>query len=334
MDLTGRKLGKYQIVKRLGRGGMAMVYEGYQPDLERHVAIKVLHKHLAADPDFVERFRREARAMGQLQHRNLVRLIDFDIDNDQYYMVMEFIEGGTLGDYLKKKAPLPAEEALYIMGQLTDALGYAHDRGMIHRDIKPANIMFMAENGSHAVLMDFGLARILGEDGMTVTGQMIGTPAYMSLEAVQGDKVDKRTDIYSLGVVLYEMLTGRTPYIANTPYKMILKQLHDPLPPPRQVYPALPEAVEQVVLKALAKEPNERYQSAQQFYQAIEQTRAALNANQPLGLPPATTSPRPKVRPKNNSPAPEQNQWMRFAVAVGGVLLIVVLMMALLSALA
>ena len=333
MNLTGHKLGKYEISERLGKGGMATVYKAYQPGVERVVAVKVLHKHLAADPDFVERFHREARAAGQLLHMNLVRLIDFDIEGDQHYMIMDYIQGGTLAAYMKKNAPLPTESVLAIMAQLTDALGYAHELGMIHRDIKPANIMFMDKEATHIVLTDFGLARILAEDGMTVTGQMIGTPAYMSLEAIRGEKVDKRTDIYSLGVVLYEMLSARTPYTADTPYKMILQQLHDPLPSLRQFNPDVPEVVEKVVMKALAKEPADRFQSAEEFNSAIQQAEAALNAGRLGSSRPRAARPVIKAQstPKHKDNKSKQNNLMPLILAVAGVLFIAFLVVSMLS---
>ena len=276
--LKGHKLGKYELVERLGKGGMAEVWKAFQPRLERFVAIKLMHKHLADEANFVERFRREARGIGQLQHNNIVRLIDFEFEGDEHYMVMDYIEGGTLQEYLSQNRILAPTEALRIVEQLADALAYAHQSRMVHRDIKPGNIMFTDDSCSSVVLTDFGVARVLNNGmTMTMTGAMLGTPAYMSPEALRSEKVDERADIYSLGVVLYEMLTGRTPYMADTPYKMIIKQLREPHPSPREINPDLPEVVEQLVLKALAKETNERYQNAYTFHEAIQETLAALS---------------------------------------------------------
>ena len=239
-DFAGRKLGKYELIERLGKGGMAEVWKAFQSGVERNVAIKVMHKHLADDADFVERFRREARAVGQIRHNNIVRVIDFDIEGDEYYMVMDYIQGGTLAGYIKQQGVIPVEEALRLIGQLVDAVAYAHQLGMVHRDIKPANVMFQDNNYSSPVLMDFGIARILGQDKLTVTGSMVGTPAYMSPEAIRAEEIDGRADIYSLGVMLYEMVVGRTPYEADSAYAMILKQLNDPLPPPPPLHPPPP----------------------------------------------------------------------------------------------
>lgn len=275
-DLIGRKLGKYELIERLGRGGMAEVYKAYQPGVERHVAIKVMHGHLSNNPEFVQRFQREARSIGQLQHAHIGRVIDFDVEADVYYMVMDYLQGGTLDAYLKGKGVLPVDEALRITLQLADALAYAHQRGMIHRDIKPGNVMFMDDAHTHALLTDFGIARLLGEqNNMTMTGALIGTPNYMSPEAARGEPCDARSDIYSLGVVLYELVTGRTPYAADTPYSFLMKQANEPLPPPRTFNPRLPAALEAVLLKALAKEPNARYQSAAEFATALRTGSAA-----------------------------------------------------------
>lgn len=265
----GQKLGKYELRRLLGKGGMAEVWEAFQPGVDRLVAIKLMHKHLAHDFDFVQRFRREAKAVGRLQHHHIIRVFDFDVENDEYYMVMDYIQGGTLGQYLKQHGALQPIEALRVVAQLADALAYAHQQGMIHRDIKPANVMFMDDSVGFPVLTDFGLARLLSYQTMTITGAMVGTPAYMSPEAISGEKVDGRADIYSLGVLLYEMVVGKTPYRADTPYGMILKQMNEPIPPPHDKGVTVPLEVEVLILKALQKEPNERYQNATLFRDAI-----------------------------------------------------------------
>src|SRR5947208_2650810 len=189
-ELTGTTLGKYQVMERLGRGGMADVYRAYQPGMDRYVAIKVMHSHLADDSNFITRFRREAQSVGNLRHPNIVQVIDFDVQDDEYYMVMEYIQGETLKAVLKRRGTLPLEEALNIASKLADALAYAHSQGMVHRDIKPANVLF-TKAGS-PVLTDFGIARLLDASGLTSSGVMIGTPAYMSPEAGRREKVDER----------------------------------------------------------------------------------------------------------------------------------------------
>ena len=282
MNLVGRKLGKYEVVEQIGKGGMAQVYKAFQPGVERFVAVKVMHKYLAEDDSFVARFRHEAKAIGRMRHQQIVGLIDFDIEDDQYYIVMNYIKGDTLRTYLKKNGPLPSVQALRIVAQLAQALGYAHQHGIIHRDIKPSNIMFVDDSLSRPVLTDFGIARLAGHKNTTVSDSIMGTPAYMSPEALQNDNetIDERSDLYSLGVVLYQMVVGATPYSAETPYGMILKRLNDPLPLPCQRNPHIPKEVEQLILKALAKKPKKRFQSAEEFHHAIQQTLFILTGEQ------------------------------------------------------
>jgi serine/threonine protein kinase len=272
-SLIGQKLGKYEIHGRLGRGGMAEVYKAYQPGLDRFVAIKIIGGYFADVPEFVARFKREARSIAQLRHAHIVQVFDFDIEDEIYYMVMEYIQGGTLHQRIQQHGALPVQDALRIGLSLADALSYAHQRGMIHRDIKPANVMFATDGSEHPVLTDFGIARILGETALTTSG-VVGTPAYISPEVGRGEPVDERTDIYSMGVMLYEMVTGRLPYYGDTPYAIIMKHVHDPLPSLRQFTPDVPEAAEEVIYKALAKRCDLRYQTAGDLRDALQ---AALN---------------------------------------------------------
>ncbi len=278
-DLSGTTLGKYQLIERLGRGGMADVYKGYQPGLDRYVAVKVLHPHLSEDPDFITRFRREAKSVANLRHPHIVQVFDFDIQGENYYMVMEYVEGGkTLKQLLQELAAknerLPLDRTLDIVARLADALAYAHGLGMVHRDIKPANVLLPGLE--RPVLSDFGIARLLGETGLTGSGVMIGTPAYMSPEQGRGERGDARSDIYALGIVLYEMLTGRPPYDADTPYAVILKHINDPLVPPHAVIGALPESVERIVLKCLAKNPEDRFASMGELRDALRSAETAI----------------------------------------------------------
>ncbi len=285
MNLTGRTLGKYRLLTRLGQGGMAQVYKAEQPTIERLVAIKVLHSHLAESHDFVARFKREARGLGQLQHPHIVQVIDFDVEDDLYYMVVDYISGQTLRTYLDEKGPLPYDEALRIAAQLADALAYAHSRDTIHRDIKPSNVLFKDAASTQVVLTDFGISRLMNDATLTVTGAIVGTPAYMSPEAVLGQRVDQRADIFSLGIILYEMVTGRTPHTGDTPMSVIMKQLNDPLPSPRVMKPDLPDRLVQLIERALARDPTERFQTAAEFLTAMRATLAALEDNQPTIAP-------------------------------------------------
>ena len=239
---------------------MAAVYKAYQPAMDRYVAIKVLPRHLANDPKFAARFQREARIVAKLLHPNILQVFDYGQAEGHSYIVMPLVPGGTLKDLLAGKV-LPFPTVLRIVAQIAAALDFAHVRKIVHRDVKPSNILI--DESDNCLLTDFGLARMIEPvHQITATGVGIGTPDYMSPEQGLGERLDRRTDIYSLAVVLYELLTGRVPYRAETPMAVILKHIHDPLPLPRSVNPQIPEAVERVVLKAMAKAPRDRYQTA------------------------------------------------------------------------
>jgi tetratricopeptide (TPR) repeat protein len=300
-DLTGQTLGKYQLLERLGRGGMADVYKGFQPGLDRYVAIKVLHPHLAEEEDFITRFKREARAVASLRHPNIIQVFDFDVQGENYYMAMEYVEGGRslkelLEQYVARNEAMPVEQALDLVAKLADALDYAHKQGMVHRDIKPSNVLVPSVD--HPVLSDFGIARLMGQSGLTASGAMIGTPAYMSPEQGRGELADERSDIYALGIVLYELVTGHPPYDADTPYGVILKHINDPLISPRKIIATMPEAAERIVLKCLAKNPADRYASAGQMRDALRQALDDFRADtlvsqptEPLGATIPATAP-------------------------------------------
>ncbi|MBZ0308038.1 MAG: protein kinase, partial [Anaerolineae bacterium] len=188
-DLSGQKLGQYELRERLGRGGMAEVYKAYQPGMDRFVAVKVMLGHLADDEGFITRFKREAQSVGKLRHPHIVNVFDFGVERNVYFMVMEYIEGDNLKHYIQQRHALPLLDALKIASQIADALDYAHNRGTIHRDLKPANIMFADAQHQHSVLTDFGIARLMGQSGLTASGAMVGTPAYISPEAARGESV-------------------------------------------------------------------------------------------------------------------------------------------------
>lgn len=271
-----KQFGRYEAVERLGRGGMAEVYKAYQASLDRYVAIKVMHPFLADDREFRERFEREARNVARLRHPNIVQVYDYDSvpseesPNDlNHFMVMELIEGMTLKDYLQRPdlEGLPLEEVLDIMHQAMSALAYAHGQGMIHRDLKPANLMI--DKDGRVVLTDFGIAKILTGNQFTASGGMVGTPAYMSPEHGLGDVSDERSDIYSMGVILFEMVTGQLPYNADTPVATILKHVNEPFPDPLTINPALPKELVEVIVKSTQKDPTERYQTATEMLDAL-----------------------------------------------------------------
>lgn len=271
--LIGQTFGKYQILDRLGAGGMADVYKAYQTGLDRNVAIKIIHEHMIDDDSFVERFRREAQSVAQLRHPHILQVIDFDIQDDTYYMVMEYIRGGDLKKYIVDNGPSKPEFALKTIAQVADALDYAHQKNMIHRDIKPANIMFTDQSHEQAVLTDFGIAKILDASMLTSSGMLVGTPLYMSPESGLGNPADERSDIYGLGIVLYEMLIGEVPFQAETPYGIIMKHISEPLPL-RDVHDIeLPDFVELVLMRATQKDPDDRYQTAGEFSEALKKAQ-------------------------------------------------------------
>lgn len=278
-DLTGQTIGQYRLVRKLGVGGMAEVYQAYQPRLDRYVALKFIRPELAVESNFRARFEQEARAIAKLSHGNVVHIYDFGEDNHRYYLVMEYVEGKTLKDHLQKLDKqdkwISFSEAIAIVKQVAGALDYAHKQGIVHRDVKPDNILLTA-NG-RAVLNDFGIAKMIEEgDGMTQTGAAIGTPAYMSPEQIQGqkEKISAATDLYSLGIILYELLTGQTPFTADTAFAVMLKHINDPIPLPHQLNSGLSPAVERVLLKLLAKNPEDRFQTAADFVASLEQAVA------------------------------------------------------------
>ena len=273
--LVGTTIGKYKILEKIGRGGMAEVYKGYQENLERFVAIKLMHSHLVAEQDFLHRFQREAKAMAAMSHPNIVGVYDFDFFGDnKYYLVMEYIGGGTLKEKLEALAKaderLPLTEAVRIAREVSEALAYAHGRNMIHRDIKPANIMMGAET-DRAILTDFGIVKLVGGQTMsqTATGALIGTPAYMSPEQAMGKPGDERSDIYSVGVLLFQMATGQLPFEADTPLAIVMKHVSEPAPLPVEFFPEIPAGLQAIIVKAMAKDPDERFQTAAQLAAAL-----------------------------------------------------------------
>jgi serine/threonine-protein kinase len=267
-DLIGMTIGGYQIVEKIGMGGMAVVYKAYQPSLDRDVAIKILPSYYAEqDESFITRFKREARAIARLRHPNILMVMDSGDHEGIAYIVMEYVNAGTLKDHLTE--PLSLSGIYPIINQIAKALDYAHGEGVVHRDVKPSNILMPKPDW--ALLTDFGLAKMVGGSMLTQSGITVGTPAYMSPEQGSGKKIDARTDVYALGVMLYEMVVGEVPYQAETPMAVVVKHIVDPLPMPRSKNPDVPEALQRVILKALAKEPDDRYQSAGEIAEATKE---------------------------------------------------------------
>ena len=294
-DMIGKQLGNYQIVGELGRGGMAVVYRAFQPSLNRYVAIKVLPPHLGFDKEFVERFQREALASAQLRHPNIVVIHDVGHQQGIYFIVMELLEGRTLKQIIEEEGALSVERANRIVEQLAAALDYAHQQGLVHRDVKPANIFVGKDD--HTTLTDFGIAKAASEaQQLTRTGMLMGTPEYMSPEQAEGERVDYRTDLYALGVVLYQMLVGQVPFRGTTPHAILHAVIYDPPAPLRQIRQDMSPAIETVVLKAIDKQPERRYQSGAELTEAlgesIDQPGSAIRrpgASRPLTRSPQQT---------------------------------------------
>ena len=278
IDWIGQTIGnRYKIESFIGQGGMSSVYKAADPNLSRTVAIKVIHPHLSNDPQFLRRFEHEAAAVARLRHPNIIQVYDFNHENNVYYMVMEYIPGQDLKEQLKslssKHQRLPLAETVRIMGAVCEAVSYAHEQNMIHRDLKPANIMINPQG--QPILTDFGVAKMLDGLDHTVTGAIIGTAKYLSPEQAKGERPDERSDVYSLGVMLYEMLAGRPPFDADTTVAVLMKHVNEPVPDIRQIQSDIPEALIRIVEKALEKDKNKRYQSAIQLAVALK----TLNLN-------------------------------------------------------
>jgi serine/threonine protein kinase len=265
--------GRYQLEELLGQGGMSAVYKATDPNLKRVVAIKMIHAHLSSDPGFVSRFEEEAAAVAQLRHPNIIQVYDFnhDEESDAYYMVLEFVPGETVQQHLERLnesgRKLSSTKAMEYMAEICDAVGYAHQRGMIHRDIKPANLMLSVSG--QAILMDFGIAKIVGGQRHTATGAVVGTAMYMSPEQIKGENPDNRSDIYSLGVTLFEMVSGQPPFKADSAMTLMMMHVNDPVPDLRSLNPDMPNDLIAIINKALAKDPGDRYQSAAEMTAAL-----------------------------------------------------------------
>ena len=288
----GEQVGPYQITAQLGSGGMATVFKAYHAALDRYVAIKVLHPAFKQDPNFLSRFQREARIVAKLDHPHIVPVFDFSEANGQPYLVMRFIEGETLKAHLSTRA-LTLADVRRVIKPVAEALAYAHGQGVLHRDVKPSNILLTPEGGVY--LADFGLARMAQAGESTLSqDSLLGTPQYISPEQAQGQSdLDARTDIYSLGVVVYELLVGRVPYQADTPYAVIHDHIYAPLPLPRSIKPDFPEVLERVLLKALTKDRADRYASVSEFYAALDRAidQAINQTSSPSPITAAISNP-------------------------------------------
>jgi beta-lactam-binding protein with PASTA domain len=305
---------RYRVLRKLGAGGMADVYCAEDMHLGRNVAVKLLHSRFAQDQEFVERFRREASSAAGLQHPNVVGVYDRGEFDDTYYIAMEYSEGDSLKDVIVREAPLDPARAIAITRQILVAARFAHRRNVIHRDLKPHNVILDSED--NVKVTDFGIARA-GASDITEVGTIMGTVQYLSPEQAQGRPVTEASDLYSVGVVLFEMLTGRAPFSGDSPVAVALQHVNQPPPPPRELNPSIPPPLEAVVLKALAKDPAARYPDADSFIKALEGVEARLQSGQvdtestaiyaPVGVasPPATAvaAPAPVAPPTQPPPS-------------------------------
>jgi len=268
--------GRYHIEDELGAGGMSAVYKAQDPNLRRVVAIKLIHAHLSSDPEFVRRFEAEAAVVAQLRHNNIVQVYDFNHDGDTYYIVFEFVPGETLQSRIKRyndaERKMPAKEVMHVAKGVAKALIYAHERDIVHRDIKPANVMINVHGD--AILTDFGIVKIVGGTQHTATGAVMGTARYMSPEQIRGQKVDARTDIYAFGIMLYEMLGGRAPFSSESAMTLMMMHVNDPVPDIRNLRPGVPPALVQIIERALAKDPLQRYQTMADLLADLERAEA------------------------------------------------------------
>src|SRR5690349_22511256 len=283
-EWLGQTIGNVRIEKMLARGGMAEVYLGTHLNLDRPVAIKFLHSYIEEEPLLLERFRREAKVVAGLRHPNIVQIFDFDTTEGHPFIVMEYLKGPTLATYLRhlhqKKKRIPPDQVARLLNEISGGLDYAHGQGVVHRDIKPGNIILHSNSEDMAldrpltddvesVITDFGLVRIMNASSQTASGTVSGTPAYMSPEQARGDQTDHRTDIYSLGIVLYEMLAGRVPFEADNTVTILHMHIHTPPP----AIPGIPAKAQAVIDRALQKNPQDRYPTSREmaidFYLAI-----------------------------------------------------------------
>ena len=336
--MIGRTLGHYRITEQIGMGGMATVYKAYDPDTDRYVAIKVLPEHFSGDPKFRQRFEREAKAIAKLEHIHILPLFAYGEDDGVAYMVMRYLKAGSLTERIQAGA-LSLTEASRLLNQIASALDYAHANGVLHRDVKPSNILL--DTDGNAFLTDFGIAKMV-ESSLDLTGGgILGTPAYMSPEQCRGIELTPASDQYALGIILYEMVTGRTPFQAETPIALIHMQLSDPLPIPRQLRPDLPEQAEQVILKALTKDPTLRYPTcgamaaafARVVAEFVEKTQT-IEEDRTIASPAPSAVTAPAVADEatmlHSTPAPAapslaRRRWPRWVLGVAATLMVVCL---------
>jgi eukaryotic-like serine/threonine-protein kinase len=295
--------GRYEIVELIGKGGMSSVFKAHDRLLDRTVAIKVLHPHYTEDEEYVERFRREARSVAQVSHPNIVTVIDRGEDDRRQYIVFEYVEGENLKELLQRTGPLPIRDALVLALQMARALSFAHSRGLVHRDVKPQNVLLNAD--AQAKMTDFGIAREVDVQGVTITGTVLGTSEYIAPEQARGQQVDQQTDVYSLGVVLYELLTGSVPYEGDNFVTVALRHVNEPIPSVLEQRPDVPPRLGLAVERAMAKSPRDRFASMDELVGELEACLAELD---PISEEATMIARRPVVPAAQRQRAPRRRR--------------------------
>lgn len=314
-NLTGKQLGPYRIIDKLGIGGMATVFKAYQPNMDRLVAVKVLPRRLSTHSQFLLRFRQEAKVIARLEHPHILPVHDFGESEGYAYLVMRLVEGGSLADLLRRKSRLDIATACRMIRQVGEALDCAHEQGIVHRDIKPGNILL--DRFGNCLLTDFGIAKLVETtEGLTSTGGILGTPSYLSPEQGMGERVDYRSDIYSLGVLLYQMVTGDVPFKADTPMGVIFKHVHEPPVLPLDAEPRLPESLERTILRALAKKPEDRFGSSSDMVSSLGAIAAQPIPSSPMPDAPHADSADASTTEVIPETEPPPRQYVRFALWV------------------
>jgi eukaryotic-like serine/threonine-protein kinase len=306
--------GRYELEELVGSGGMSSVYRAHDRLLERTVALKILHEQFTRDDDYVERFRREARAVAQLAHPNIVTVIDRGEQDGRQFIVFEYVDGMNLKELMTQEGPLSPREAIELALQVARGLSFAHESGLVHRDVKPQNVLLDADG--RAKVTDFGIAHAVDVDGMTITGTIMGTSNYIAPEQARGQPVDEQTDVYSLGCVLYELLAGDVPFDGDNFVAVAMRHVNDPVPSVREVRPDVPPRLDWAIQQAMAKDHDERFESMADFAAELEACHAELDGNEGATM---VVPPRPRPRTKSRRAARAPRRWSIWPLVLLGV---------------